>query len=205
MQYDQVVSYLADYGKFVRRINRRVAPMMFTSPREYSRLNTETWKTLWRLDPLSERTLNAARLAVSACANDEERKHLFFSIATSDYPTDALSDGLKKQFDSFNFEKLKKIHDSKQNQLARFSAKQILGVIFAASALILKSVPKIVVESLWGIGSYDDFEKNVFYVTVGLAAYILLVLLPSWIKYGRAKRTNQRVGDILEYTVIKNA
>jgi hypothetical protein len=158
------------------------------------------WKVILRFDPLSEKSQANTRIVVLACAKDGEKKHPFFNVATSEYPTDALSDCLKKEFGSFDFGKLKKIHDYKQTQLARFSLGQILGIVFTASALVLKSVPRSVVGD-----RYETFERNVFWGTVVLAIYLLLSFLYPWIRYFLAKRTNQHVGDILEYTVIKNA
>jgi hypothetical protein len=202
-QYDQIVGYLNEYQKFVRSFMPRLFRMMFTSPGAYNQLNKKAWKTIWRFDPLSEKTQDTTRNAVLALATDAEKRSVFFSVATSEYPTDTLSDCLRQEFLAFNFEKLAKIHDSKQSQLSRFSMKQILGVILAAWTVILKSTPKSVVE--WAGMSYDEFEFYVFCVTAALAAYILVALLPSWIKYNRARKKNQRVGEILEYTVIKNA
>jgi len=201
-QYDQIVSYLNEYQQFIRSFKPRVLKMLFRSTREYNQLNKKAWKTMWHFDPLSEKTLDTTRNAVNALATADERASVFFRVATSEYPTDALSDSLKQEFPAFSFEKLRKLHDSKQSQLARFNVRQVFGVTFATSTLILKSVPKSVVERA-GI-AYDTFEFIVFWVTVGLAAYILLALLPSWLKYSRARKKNQRVGEILEYIVVKN-
>jgi Mg2+ and Co2+ transporter CorA len=108
------------------------------------------------------------------------------------------------KFSSYDFAKLKKVHDLKQAQLARFSLKQILGVISATAALIIKSTPRNVIEGTFGM-DYDEFEKDVFWATVFLAGYLLISFLLPWFKYYQARRTNQRVGDILEYAEIKNS
>lgn len=201
-QYDEVTAYLDGYRKFISGFDTRLARLIVTSFREYSQLNAKFWKTSFRFDPLSEKTQDTLKNVLLVLATDEERRNRYFTVATSDYPTDALGDDLKKQFPGFSFEKIKKVHESKQTQLARFSLGQFLGVIMATSTLLLKSIPKAVVES-WGV-DYTRFEIVVFWLTVGFAAYLLLCLLPIWVKYHRARNRSRRVGEILEYVVIKN-
>jgi|ERR1051325_1705080 hypothetical protein len=203
-EYDTVVSYLNDYRNFVARIGRRVGKLMFSAPREYNRLNKQFWRMSWNFDPLSERNQDASRLFLSACATEEERVHAFFGVGTSDYPTDALSDHLKSQFPSFSFEKLLKLHDRKLEQLKRFSLWQILGAILAVAAWVIKSIPQTVVEGTMGI-SYNDFQEYVFWGMIILVAYLFLTFMIPSFKYHKAKRTHQRVGDILAYTVLKNS
>ncbi len=178
--------------------------MMFSAPREYNRLNNQFWKMSLNFDPLSEKNQDSSRLFVSACATEEEKAHPFFAVATSDYPTDALSDHLKEKFPAFAFDKLQKLHDIKQERLKRFSLLQILGVISAVSAWVVKSIPETVVSRMFGL-PYADFQEYVFWGMVILVGYLFVVFIIPSIKYYKAKRTHQRVGDILTYTVIKNS
>ena len=201
-QYDEVTDYLNEYQKFIAGFSPRVARRMFRSPRDYFQFNAAFLKRMWRFDPLSEKTQDTVKEAVEALATDEEKQNQFFQIATSDYPTDALSDALKGRFPGFSFDKIKKLHDAKQAQLARFRISQVLGVVMTASAILLKSIPKTVVES-WGL-NYSDFERAVFWTTLLIAGYLLVALLFPWIKYQRARSRSRPVGDILEYVVIKN-
>jgi hypothetical protein len=78
----------------------------------------------------------------------------------------------------------------------------VFGVIMATGTVLLKSIPKTVVES-WG-WDYSDFEIRVFWLSVFLAGYLFLVLFFPWIKYQGARNRSRRVGDVLEYVVIKN-
>lgn len=201
-QYDEVTDYLEEYRGFVRRFPPRLVRLMFRSPREYSQINAKAWKSTWRFDPLSEKTQDTVKNAVLALATEDEKHNPYYVVATSEYPTDALSDALKARFPSFSFDKIKKLHDAKQTHLARFNLGQVLGLILTAGTICLKSVPKSVVES-WG-WDYADFEKVVFWAMVLVGGYLLLVLFFPWIKYQRARNRSRRVGDILEYVVIKN-
>ena len=201
-QYDEVTSYLEEYRKFVQTITPRLAPRMLKSVREYYQFSKKYWQSAWRFDPLSEKSQDMIKYMVLASATEEEKQNAFYDVATSDYPTDALSDALKARFPTFSFEKIKKLHDSKQTQLARFKISQVLGVVMTASALLFKSVPKSVVESRGY--DYSDFEGLVFWITVFVAGYLFLSLLLPWMKYQRARNRSRRVGEILEYVVIKN-
>jgi hypothetical protein len=201
-QYDEVTDYLEGYWKFVQAFNPRFSRLMVGSPGEYYRLNVKALKTVRRFDPLSEKTQDMIKNVVLALATEEEKRNPYYAVATSEYPTDALSGALMARFPDFSFDKIKKLHDAKQTHLARFNIRQLLGVFFATSALLLKSIPKSVVES-WG-WNYAGFEAFVLWATVVLVGYFFLILVYPWIKYQAARNRSRRVGDILEYVVIKN-
>ena len=201
-QYDEVTAYLNEYQRFIEDIKRRLVERMVKSPREYFKFGMRSLKSAWRYDPLSEKTQDSVKNVALALATEEDKQNPFFGVVTSDYPTDALSDALTARFPGYRFDKIKKLHDSKQARLGRFNARQVLGVIMAASALLLKSIPKTVLES-WG-WDYAEFETTVFWVTVSVAGYVGAVFLPISIIHGLAKDRSRFVGEILEYAVLKN-
>ena len=133
-------------------------------------------------------------------ATEEEKRDPFFKVVTSDYTMEALSECLIMRFNSFSFEKLKKIHEMKHVRLAAFRLKQTIGVVFAASALVLNTAPKSVIE---GPIKYESFQKAVFWTTTSLAVFLFVALLNEWRIFRRAKEKHREVGDLLEYTLLK--
>jgi len=201
-QYDQIVGYIARYRTFLRDIGSRVSTLPFRAPLKYFRFVIQIPRMVRQVNPLSGKNLDLNRSLVTEYATEQEQKSEYYVVAVSDYPTDTMSDSLKLRFGDMDFEKLRKIHDQRKIRLARFSITQILGYIAAGFAAILKSVPKKVVED-WFQVEYEDFEIWLFVLMVVLLVYVVLFLLPQWVKIAIARRTHQYVGDILEYTAIK--
>lgn len=199
-QYDQVLSYIDGYRDFIQAVGLglnsfpfRLLQLIAKSPKIFSQSRL-----------LSGKNSDIIRTTVAKYATDDQKTSDYFSIAVSDYPIDTLSINLKMKFSEVNFSKLKMIHDLRKANLSRFNARQIMGFVLAAATILLKSVPKRVVEDTLGI-TYEDFEVVVFWVTVALLGYLLLILLPTWFMYSKAKTTHAYVGGILEYTAIKHA
>jgi hypothetical protein len=157
---------------------------------------------MFKHDPLSGKNLELIKIPVSTCATETERESDYFDVATSDYPTDTLSEVLKRKFSNADFERLTKIHDLRKSKLLIVSIKYYAGLVLAGATLVLKSIPKKVVEDNFGI-IYEDFEVGVFWVMLVILAYVLLVLLPAWLMTVKAKYVHWYVGATLEYTAIK--
>lgn len=193
-QYDQVMEYIKGYNRYINRISMRST---FWGSMEFRFL-----VRAFRRDFLSGKNLEFIRVPLSLSATETERVTDYFKVATSDYPVDTLSDFLRKNFHSADFDSLKRIHDLRKANISIVSARRVLGFIWAGAALILKSTPKKVVEERFGL-SYENFEAGVFWAMLGLLGYVLLVMLPAWILRLRAKYVHWSVAAVLEYTAIK--
>lgn len=200
-QYDEVVSYIDGYRLFESRIINRLNPIR--SPMRSIKLMVQFPKLLMEINPLSGKNSDFNKTTIADYATDEEKRTDYFNIAVSDYWTDTLSTSLQKTFSGVDFSKLRKIHDTRKTGLERYNLRQLTGIVLAAGTLVLRSVPKRVAEDTLGI-PYDRFEANVFWVTMFLTAYALLILLPAWMKFYKAKTTHRYVGHVLEYTAIKD-
>ncbi|HKQ06911.1 MAG TPA: hypothetical protein VJ464_17410 [Blastocatellia bacterium] len=199
-QYDEVISYLDRYREFAQRISNRLFIFNPNSPLRFFGLLKEFSTILKQTNPLSGRTPEFYKRWVSDIATDEEKQGEFFSILVSDYSIDSLCERLEAQFPHVDFGKIKKLHEVKKSQLTRFNATQVIGAILAVATALLKSVPADVVKQYI---PYERFESFVFWVTVVALTYLVLVMLPIWIKYSKAKRVHQSAGDVMAYMVIK--
>lgn len=201
-QYDEVVSYINGYRLFESRVINRLNPIR--SPMRSLKLLAQFPKLWLEVNPLSGKTSEFSKTTLTDYATDEEKTTDYFRAAVADYSIDCLSAILKETFVDVDFNKLKKIHDSRKTELQRFSVRQATGFMLAAGTLLLRSVPRSVVETTFGI-PYQTFEIKVFWVTVILTGYVALIMLPAWFKYEKARSTHQQVAYILEYTAIKSA
>lgn len=201
-QYDEVVSHIDGYRAFEHRIINRLNPIR--SPLRSLKFMVQFPRLWMQVNPLSGKSSDFSKTTLTDYATPEEKTTDYFRIAVSDYPIDTFSASLQKTFVGVDFAKLKKIHDTRKNNLQRFSVRQVTGFILAASTLLLRSVPKHVAEETFGI-PYAEFETRVFWLTLFLTGYFLLIMLPAWLKFNRARTTHDYVGYIIEYTAIKNA
>lgn len=200
-RYDEVVAYLLGYQRLMSDSAMRMQRESLKSPRVYAR---HTWRLLrdgWNANYLSGKNQEWIKGTILECATEEERGGEYFRVAVSDYPTDTLSECLRKLFPDADFEKLKKVHDQRRVIMSRLNPLQVIGYVLTAATLVLKSVPKGVI----GEESYPEFERWVFWVTVVVMGYLFVCLLLPWAKLLKAKMRHQYVGDILEYTAIKYA
>jgi hypothetical protein len=169
-QYDQIVAYVDGYLDFVGNISSRPSPKSRGGILEWLGVNTEatvssdlqfakkvflvlisSWKA-WPLKFIYFKSNNGIIAIIAEDATDDKKTNEFFQVATSDYPQDALATNLKEKFSTVDFSKLKRVHDLKKmshplpNPFSLSNLAQPIGLIAATSALILKSMPKKLIE-----------------------------------------------------------
>lgn len=203
-EYDEVVAFIKDYQRFVQKVNARLFSYLVRDPKRYFSLTRHFSSFFAQINPLSGKNPDLAKSLISDVANAEEKENEHYAILVSHYPTDALSDVLMRKYPGADFDALLKIHGLRRIALSRFNLAQIPGYILAAATLMLNSVPKTVAESVFNT-TYEQFEVTVFWVMMVLLGYALLIMLPAWLVYRKAKDTHQSVGDVLEYTAIKGS
>lgn len=199
-QYDEVVNYINGYRLFQSRVTNRLNPIH--APIRSLKLIGQFPRLLMEMNPLSGRSSQFEKTAIADYATEEEKATDYFEVAVSDYSIDTLSTSLQKTFNGVDFVKLTKIHNTKKARLARLNVRQVTGIVLAAGTLMLRSVPKQVAEGTFRM-PYATFETNVFWITILLTGYMLLIMLPAWIKIFRARTVYRYVGYVLEYTAIK--
>ena len=223
-QYDQVVSYIEGYTIFQTPIMRRWIlsrenPFQGLTRGDFLR----PWRVVWRvirvylwifkfswslvgqyrkLNPLSGRSLDLNRTLISNNATEDEKKNPYSNIAVSEYPLDALSESVKQKCTNVDSSGLKELHELRMTQLSRFNAKQLLGIVLAAAAMILQLAPKAVIRGVFGV-EYATFQIWVFWGTVIVFLYLLIAVLPGWWKHHKARRSHAFVGDVIVNVCIK--
>lgn len=201
-QYDQVVSYLDAYRKFITSITSRITRLHPSNFIGYIRL-LKNFLTIWRqLNPLSGKNPEFNKDLISKNVTEDEKQSEYYSIVINEYPMHQLSKSLELRFPDVDFKKLKKLHELKKTQISRIKLKQVIGVILAVATIFLKSIPETVVKR---VIDYEIFELIIFWVAVIVMAYLFFILLPFWMKYNRARKVHEYAGDIIEYTVIRKS
>lgn len=201
-EYDEVVSYIKEYLAFPLKIVRRRSsqPFRFLLS-SYSNFG-RSFKVINSFNPMSGKTPPAYKDFMGRMTNEDEKNEEHYKILLSDYPMDALSEAIKTRFKKIDFEKLLKAHERRGTVFNGFGMKEALGFILATTGLVLKTVPRKIVEQTFKI-TYDDFEITMFWGMLFLIGYAFIILFPNWIKLLNARNTYNQVGYILKYIVIK--
>jgi hypothetical protein len=197
-QYDEVIHFIEEYNKWMLQLINRA---MFSWRRGYLKWLLYSFKLLKKgfVSDSDKQSPEFIELLKSA-ASDEERKKRFFVICTSEYAIDSLSKEIEKNFPKINFVKIKRLHDLKLKEVVKFNLKSTIGVVFGFGTLLLRTVPSVVVNKFW---NYETFQMWTFWLMVIFIAYLILILMPFWINYIKAKKRHEWIGNILSYTEIR--
>ena len=197
-QYDEVIHFIEEYNKWMLQLINRA---MFSWRRGYLKWALYSLKSLKKgfLSDSDKQSPEFIELLKSV-ASDEERKKKFFVICTSEYAIDSLSKEIEKNFPKVNFVKIKRLHDLRLKEVVKLNLKSTIGVIFGFGTLLLRTVPSVVVNKFW---NYETFQIWTFWLMVIFIAYLILILMPFWINYIKAKNRHEWIGNVLSYTEIR--
>ena len=196
-QYDEIVAFVVRYEEWARRERNRLA-------RPFS---STYWKTMRQIPRIFRETdpLRVRRppfwieLGTAVPMPDDGDERLFHRILFGEYPQEELGSALRTRFPDVDFAVVAKFHKARSTQLFRLNPKAIIGVVVGLGTLVLKNVPKVVVEPVF---NYDKFQVVTFWATVILVGYLTFIFMPMWIKDSNAKFRYERVSDILEYVAL---
>jgi hypothetical protein len=203
-QYDQITDYIGEYHIFYKNIAKRgtadIAADIDFLKRTLKVLLSKN-RRQFSYPRFKNNDLTKARIA--ECATEHEKISEYFNIAMSDYPIDTLTAYLKEKFREADFSKLKKIHESRKVYIPEPNKFSYIGFIGTISALVLKPVPKDIIESYTWM-TYENYEKWVYILTTSVFAYVLLLLFVHWKYSSEAKSIHTFVGVVLEYTIVEH-
>lgn len=200
-QYDEVVSYLISYLRWRAKLQRRLLFRPFS--RGFFIFASGALREHRQSNLLTSRRPEYLKQALRSAASSEDRNHVFFQIATSDYMLDSISSVLSTQFPSTDFGRLKELHDLTRTHLKTMDfVKPTIGFVLAAATLLLKTVPQVVVER-FGI-DYGLYQVWTFYATLILLFYLIGGFYPAWLKISEAKSQYRLISDILSYLATNN-
>jgi hypothetical protein len=198
-QLGEVVEVLAPYWDLERALQRR-ASLMVLHPRRMIKALAILRRHREELgrDPATLDMAVGNRELRTVLATDAEQASEAFAVTNSDFPMDYLARALTARFPDVDFEKMRSLFESSRNSV-KLELKQVLGLGLAAGSLLLKTVPKPVVERYLGT-PYDDFQVIVFWITMAVTAYIGLVLAPIWFIRARYRARHRFIQEVLDYT-----
>jgi hypothetical protein len=204
-QYEQVIGYIYGYVTFDKRViqTASLGPLGFGlfRPRVF-RLLTKTASQGAQRDELSAKSTAARSEFYQQFTPVADQASEYFQVATSEYPDDALSAGLLRAFPHYDFEVLAKIHELRKERLLRYGPKTLFGASLSVLAVLLKSIPEVVVERDFGV-TYVEFERGVFLFIAAITVYVSIVLVPVWLGRWLASDKREHAGQILRYTALK--
>lgn len=199
-QYGKVVEYLDDYRKFAAEVNTHVVLVKLRDLRNWPPMMRESIKSLLQMNLLSGKNPEIDRKSIPECATEEQKKNDYYPILISEYPLHELSVALEHEFPDCDFEKIEKLHELMKVELSRFNITHWVGVVLAAAAFLLKSIPESIVKR---VVNYETFELVVFLFAAFAALYLFVILLPFWLLYYKARRSHDFAGTTIEYTAIR--
>ena len=135
--------------------------------------------------------------SLPSIGTDDDRASELFPIISSESPITELSRTLFEMFPNVDFSQLHIFHEWMERRV--FPALNIrlggtLGGVFAAIGALFTIIPGQVNE---------DVSFWAFWVTVGFLVYLSVLILPFWLLVSLpAKRRNQYVGAVIEYTAV---
>jgi hypothetical protein len=208
LQYDEVLSYLIEYDRFVGQLNSPLRILSRSNP-------ASAIHNLHAYDEMTSRpnflTLRRTPYQIEfaeTLASDEERKSPFFAIANAEFPLDALSNHLELKFPDYDFAKLKELHASRTGN--EQSVAKIIYLLYAyvltVALVFLNSIPRTVV-SHFGF-NFDAYQINVFRVTTVILIFVTAMTAfigpMIWYTERSARRSNVRfVARVLDYTELR--
>jgi len=198
-QLDEIVHYLNPYWNF--RLDTNLRPLyrfptfvrlMFKFPKLFNVVD-DSW---------SGKTSELERRYLDAFCTEKEKGTEVFQAFQADYPLERIASNLYAAFPEVNFDKIKKLHDSKIAERFNFSLAQVFAFILAGSSLVLKTVPKKIIETYIGMTT-DDFEVVVFWYTLAAIAYACVSLIPAYWKTKQSLLKHKFVTRILDYCSLR--
>lgn len=199
-QYEALINYLSQYRKWDSSIRSRAFfPYLRVSWKKV--LIWNFFKLLKKIDFLCEKQDSEFIEIIKSVASEKEKKSEFFKIRTSDYIIDAFSRNIEINFPQVNFAQLRKLHEQQSKKLIRWNFTSVFGIVFGLGTLFMRTVPKPFINQFnW---NYEVFQIYTFWVMIAFIVYLGLALSPMIIKYHNAKRINNWIGEILNYTEIR--
>src|ERR1700691_370808 len=166
LQYDEVLSYLIEYDRFVGQLNSPLR-VILQPPRRSLALSFRALRE-WSKRPrfLTLRQTPSEIEFANMIATEEERKQVFFAIYNSEFLLDALSENLKLAFPDCDFAKIKELHTARTAKVESVSKDIYLlyGYVLTLALVFMNSVPRAVVKH-FGF-DFDSYQIKVFWITV---------------------------------------
>jgi hypothetical protein len=200
-QLDAVLDYLSPFWEMERTLVRRFSRASLP-PRRFIQMYGLAYRNRRDLgrDPARLRLSGGEQDIFALLASDEERSSEQFAPLANAFPLHCIAEKLVARFPDVNFKHLQKLFEVRRKTI-ELGAKQVFGIGLAAGSLVLKTVPKPVVEKVWHV-DYDQFQIVMFWVIVGLTVYLGLVLGPIWLPRVKHRRKHHYIQEILDYVVI---
>ena len=204
-QLDSVVDYLTPYWTASEQVFWRsrwyVLRQLLSAINAFSTIKLLRKLPRTSADVLSGRVSEIERTAYELGTGDAENKTEEYRVMTGDYSINQIAYNLKANFANLEMKKIKGLHDMRRKERLSLNLFRIIGLVLGAASLILKTVPKTIVEGTLRT-TYDQFEAKVFWFTLIVSGYLGIVILPSWWRLQKPKRKHQFIGRILDYAVL---
>ena len=133
--------------------------------------------------------------------NETEKKTEYFTISSSPFPLHELSLHIEKKFPDFAYKHLLRIHERSDMRIKAGNPAKLIGVVLAAGSLLLKTVPRPVVESF--DVEYSEYQIVSFWIFIGALFYVSLFLGLWYYTWGKRNRLNRLIKEVIEYTVAR--
>ena len=113
---------------------------------------------------------------------------------------------INKKFRGYDFKAILKLVKEREvnTHMLRLDVGKIIGAIITIALAVLKLVPKSFVEELKP-GSYESFEKTIFFMSLTVIAYLVLVIVPTWVRSAKIKLRKAFIINVLNYINYRSA
>jgi hypothetical protein len=151
------------------------------------------------LSTISPRPTPEQRAWGAEFSTDEERGTLAYRLLTSEFRDEQLAEEVRQRYSvsSAEVKALEAIHEAKKERTGQLSLPRVLGIVLAASALVIKVLPKEFFRQFgWHYANVVFWETI---VTLGILGYLTLIFLPYWWRLYRDMQAYRRFGRVLVY------
>jgi hypothetical protein len=207
-QFDEVIGYVGEYWRLLKKLRLRSLSRIVYKAHTMIPIVVKYGGGIGKTnqDILSGRTPERVKEIIGILANEEEKHTEFYEALISDYSIDQISRNMEKRFGNVDFGKIKKLHEMRRGKFLKFSFWQYAGFALVVASLILKTVPKKVVEyKPEPEMKYEDFEVWVFWISMVVTAYLILTLIPIWWSFRKNKQKHDFISEVLEYCSLKQS
>lgn len=197
-QYQECLSVVAGFEQFLNKNTRPTARRFYIYLKVFFTFKFSA-NVSWRE---KYRELNSAM--ASSGIPQVERESIFYTVFMSRKWNSSLGALLQCRFRNYSFAallRLARVMEKQRRQSdKRLSVRKLVAYTGAALAFLLQVTPEVIVKDLgW---NYLDYQRAAFWVTVGIAAYVILIVVMAqtlWEFIWQRRSTHERLLSVLEY------
>lgn len=199
-QHEDVLAALKPYWNELEGLKKRVLWCTARHPVRAIRILQKSYSSRnWPLDVLSGKADEATRMLLRELGPPQSTlEGAVREDLVADFSIHRIAERLVARFPLFDFQRVRKLHESRRSERLRLTTKQLLTAGLAALAFIGSVVPDAVIQKDLGL-QVADFKRWLFFGTVFVLAYPGVLLALEWLGRRQEITRHRFTAGVLEY------